>query len=178
MPYGARRGRCAFRHSIWQAASSRSATSRLFITAVIRASRRSPSPRGGRRNHRAAGRPEIARACGRPRAPPSSSMPASSPAAASRSRSTARPVSDRPPLRRQCARRGGADHRIRPRLGRQPRGTWYRGYQTHAPGISLETRRSRSPRPVAFGSKLGSGRSARLPRRPVERGPVLRSGSG
>ena len=61
MPYGARRGRCAFRHSIWQAASSRSATSRLFIAAVIRASRRSPSPRGGRRNHRAAGRPEIAR---------------------------------------------------------------------------------------------------------------------
>jgi hypothetical protein len=57
---------------------------------------RSPSPRGGRRNHRAAGRPEIARACGRPRAPPSSSMPASSPAAVSRSRSTARPVSDRP----------------------------------------------------------------------------------
>ena len=57
-----RRGRCAVRHSNWPAASSRSATSRLFITAVIRASRRSPSPRGGRRNHRAAGRPEIARA--------------------------------------------------------------------------------------------------------------------
>ena len=80
----------------------------IIYRPVIRASRRSPSPRGGRRNHRAAGRPEIARACGRPRAPPSSSMPASSPAAASRSRSTARPVSDRPPLRRDNARDEGA----------------------------------------------------------------------
>jgi hypothetical protein len=106
-----RRGRCTVRHSNWPAASSRSATSRLFITAVIRASRRSPSPRGGRRNHRAAGRPESL-ACGRPRAPPSSSMPASSPAAASRSPSTARSYLIGRLYRDDARDEVGTDHRI------------------------------------------------------------------
>lgn len=39
--------RCAFRHSSWQAASSRSPADRLLVTAVIRASKRSRSDRAG-----------------------------------------------------------------------------------------------------------------------------------
>ena len=111
MPYGARRGRCAFRHSIWQAASSRSATSRLFIAAVIRASRRSPSPRGGRRNHRAAGRPQIARL----RATPRAALVVDAGVVTSGGVSLAingTLLSDRPPLPRRRSDEVGTDHRI------------------------------------------------------------------